>query len=130
MPLIADRFFRIKDEAEVVDLATSEIVRLTIEPSSTNTRARAAACDRLAGLRHPLLLPLVDYGMHGARWFEAHACLPALRVPGVHARQAALHLVRFLRAAGLELDAGTSARNVRPAVETSAASWRRYISND
>jgi DNA-binding NtrC family response regulator/tetratricopeptide (TPR) repeat protein len=124
MPLIADRFFRVKDEREVVDLATSEIVRLTIEPSSANTRARATSCDRLAGLRHPLLLPLVDYGMHGARWFEAHACLPALRVPGVHARRAALHLVRFLRAAGLELDAGTSARNVRPAVETAAASWR------
>jgi tetratricopeptide (TPR) repeat protein len=124
VPLIADRFHRLKDDGEVVDLATAEIVRLTIEASPVRTRERAAACDRLAGVRHPLLLPLVDYGMQGARWFEAHARLPALRVPGVHAREAALHLVRFLRAAGVELDAGMSARNVRPAIETPGASWR------
>src|SRR5260221_10497258 len=124
MPLIADRFFRMKNEGEVVDLATSEVVRLTLEPSAANPRERAGVCDRLAGLRHPLLLPLVDYGMHGSRWFEAHARLPALQVPGVQARRAALHLVRFLRAADVEPDAGLSARNVRAAVETAAASWR------
>ena len=124
MPLIADRFCRLKEDGEIVDLATAEIVRLTIEPPTVNTRERAAACDRLAGLRHPLLLPPADYGMHGARWFEAHACLPALRVPGVHAREAALHLVRFLRAAGVELDADLSARHVRPAIETPGGSWR------
>ena len=123
MPLIADRFFRMKDGGEVVDLATAEIVRLTVESGVVNTRERAAACDRLSGLRHPLLLPLVDYGMHGARWFEAHARLPALGVPGVHARRTALHLVRFLRAGGVELDAGMSARIVRPAIETPAATW-------
>jgi DNA-binding NtrC family response regulator/tetratricopeptide (TPR) repeat protein len=124
MPLIADRFFRRLDGAEVVDLATAEIVRLIIEPPAPNARERIAVCDRLADLRHPLLLPLVDYGMHGGRWFEAHARLPALRVPAVHARRAALHLVRFLRAAGVELDAATSARSVRAAIETPAAGWR------
>jgi DNA-binding NtrC family response regulator/tetratricopeptide (TPR) repeat protein len=124
MLLIADRFFRATPDGEVIDLATGETVRLVTEPSSVHTRDRAAACDRLSGLRHPLLLPLVDYGMHGARWFEAHARLPALRVPGARARHAALHLVRFLRAAGVELDAGSSARNVRPAIETPGASWR------
>src|SRR5437867_10027436 len=108
MPLIADRFLRLKDGGEVVDLATAEVVRLTIESGEVNTRQRAAACDRLSGLRHPLLLPLVDYGMHGPRWFEAHARLPALRVPGIHTRRAALHLVRFLRAGGVELDGDTS----------------------
>ncbi len=107
-----------------MDLGTAEIVRLAIEPSAVNTRARGAVCDRLSDLRHPLLVPLVDYGMHGARWFEAHARLLALRVPGVQARRAALHLVRFLRAAGVELDAATSARNVRPAIATPAGSWR------
>src|SRR5260221_12724405 len=116
MPFIADRFFRRKNEGEVVGLATSEVVRLTLEPSSANTRERAAVCDRLSALRHPLLLPLVDYGMHGSRWFEAHARLAALRAPGVQARLAALHLVRFLRAAGVELDGGLAARNVRPAL--------------
>jgi DNA-binding NtrC family response regulator/tetratricopeptide (TPR) repeat protein len=124
MPLIADRFFRLNEDSEIVDLATAEAVRLTIESPASNLRDRAAACDRLAGLRHPLLLPIVDYGMHGARWFEAHARLPALHVPGILAREAALHLVRFLRAAGVDLDAATSARHVRPAIETPAPAWR------
>jgi DNA-binding NtrC family response regulator/tetratricopeptide (TPR) repeat protein len=124
MPLIADRFLRLKEGGEVVDLATTEVVQLALEPAPAKTRERAATCDRLAGVRHPLLLPLLDYGMHGARWFEAHARLPALRVPAGHARRAALHLVRFLRAAGVELDARTSSRCVRPAIETAADSWR------
>ena len=83
MPLIADRFLRQKnDDGEVVDLATGEMVRLAIGPPGP-THDRASVCDRLSGLRHPLLLPLVDYGMHGRQWFEAHARLPALRAPGV-----------------------------------------------
>ncbi len=121
--LVADRFLRITDD-EVVDLATGEMVRLAIERADAGTRDRGAACDRLAGLRHPLLLPLADYGMCGGHWFEAHACLPALRVPAARAREAALHLVRFLRAADVELDAGMAARNVRPAVDGPAAGWR------
>ena len=123
MPLIADRFLRMKDGGDVVDLATAEMVRLTVDSDVLNTRERAMACDRLSGLRHPLLLPLVDYGMHGTRWFEAHARLPALGVPAVHATRTALHLVRFLRAGGVELDAGMSARIVRPAIEMPAAAW-------
>src|SRR5436190_13726441 len=124
MPLVADRFFRVGEEGEILDLATGGAVRLTLEAAGTQTRERGAACDRLAGLRHPLLLPLVDYGMHGARWFEAHARLPALQVPDGHARLAALHLVRFLRAAGVELDARLSSRIVRPAIEAPGANWR------
>ena len=124
MPLVADRFFRVGEEGEILDLATGGAVRLTLEAAGTQTRERGAACDRLAGLRHPLLLPLVDYGMHGTRWFEAHARLPALRIAGVQARDAALHLVRFLRTAGVELDAALSARNVRAAIEAPAAPWR------
>jgi DNA-binding NtrC family response regulator/tetratricopeptide (TPR) repeat protein len=123
MPLIADRFLRMKDGGEVVDLATTEMVRLTVDSGAVNTRERAAVCDRLSALRHPLLLPTIDYGMHGTRWFEAHARLPAQGVPGVHATRAALHLVRFLRAGGLELDAGMAARIVRPAIGTPGATW-------
>ena len=124
MPLIADRFLRRHEDGEIVDLATGEAVRLAIGPATTSIHERAAACDRLSSVRHPLLLPLVDYGMHGPRWFEAHARLPPLRVPGAQARQAAQHLVRFLRAAGVELDAGMSARNVRPAIDAAAPGWR------
>src|SRR4029077_19087430 len=88
MPLIADRFLRRDEDGEVVDLATGEAVRLAVESPTAGCRERGAGCDRLARVRHPLLLPLVDYGMHGPRWFEAHARLPPLRVSGAHARQA------------------------------------------
>lgn len=64
MPLIADRFLRLNEAGEVVDLATTEVVHLAVDPSPPDSRERAAVCDRLAGLRHPLLRPLVDYGMH------------------------------------------------------------------
>src|SRR5260370_38200191 len=37
VPLIADRFYRLKEDGGVVDLATAEIVRLAIEPSPMNT---------------------------------------------------------------------------------------------
>ena len=118
MPLIADRF--LAEDDEVVDLATGETVRLSIE-AVPRTRGRAALCDRLFAVRHPLLLPLLDYGACADGWFEAHANLPALRASGIDARAAALHLVRFLRASGIELDAAAAARNVRAAVDAPSA---------
>ena len=123
MPLIADRFLRTPHD-DVVDVATGELVRLTVDLPRARTSAQRAACDRLAGLRHPLLLPLVDYGMSGRYWFEAHACRPALRVPGGQAGKTAVHLVRFLRDAEVELDAALAARNVRPAVDAQVSGWR------
>jgi len=122
MPLIAERF--LMDDEGAVDLATGESIRLSIDRAAVCGRDRVSVCDRLFGLRHPLLLPLVDYGAFGEHWFEAHANLPALRVPGTHARSCALHLVRFLRSAGMELDAGTTTRNVRPAIDGPTSKWR------
>lgn len=122
MTLIAERF--LADEDGVVDLATGESVRLTVDRLESRTDGRAGPCDVLFGLRHPLLLPLVDYGVIGEHWFEAHAHLPALRVPALQSRPCALHLVRFLRHAGVELDAAAAARNVRTAGESSGARWR------
>ncbi|HYT77330.1 MAG TPA: hypothetical protein VEL79_21420, partial [Vicinamibacterales bacterium] len=124
MTIVADRF--LVDDEEVVDLATGEVVRLSTAPplSRPEAQARGALCDRVAALRHPLLVPLVDYGLHAGGWFEAHACVPPLRVSGPDARGAALHLVRFLRAADVELTADAAARNVRPAREGPSAGWR------
>jgi len=124
MPLIADRF--LVEDDEVVDLATGETVRLSID-AAPRTGARAALCDRLFGLRHPLLLPLVDYGACADGWFEAHANLPALRVPGIDSRTLALHLVRFLRACGIEPDAAAVARHVRAAVDAPSDVSRRPV---
>ncbi len=80
MTIVADRF--LVDDEEVVDLATGEVVRLSTAPplSRPEAQARGALCDRVAALRHPLLVPLVDYGLHAGGWFEAHACVPPLRV--------------------------------------------------
>jgi DNA-binding NtrC family response regulator len=123
MPLIADRF--LAEDDDVVDLATGETVRLSRDAMTSRTPARAALCDRLFAVRHPLLLPLLDYGTcGGGGWFEAHANLPALRVSGVDARRFALHLVRFLRVAGIELDAASAARHVRPAIAGSPEAQR------
>src|SRR6185503_2017330 len=122
VPVIADRF--LADDEGVVDLATGESARLSIDNARTCARARVDLCDRLFGLRHPLLLPLVDYGIFGDYWFEAHAKLPALRVPPAQGRAVALHLVRFLRCARVDLDAAGAARHVRPAVDGTPGPWR------
>ena len=125
MSLVADRFL-VDEEEDVVDLATGETVRLTIAPalSPTERAARAALCDRLSVVRHPLLIPLIDYGGAGPNFFEAHGCLPPLRVSGADARRAALHLVRFLRKIGATLTADAAARHVRPAIDGGSSGWR------
>ena len=72
--------------------------------------ALARLCDRLAALRHPLLVPLIDYGVVRDHWFEAHVPMPPMRASAGDSRRHALHLGRFLRAAGVELPADAVAR--------------------
>jgi DNA-binding NtrC family response regulator/tetratricopeptide (TPR) repeat protein len=125
MTLVADRFL-VDEEEGILDLATGETVRLTIAPalSRTERAARSALCDRLCLVRHPLLIPLIDYGGEGPDFFEAHSCLPPLRVSGADARRAALHLVRFLSRVGATLTADAAVRHVRPAIDGAASGWR------
>jgi hypothetical protein len=125
VPLVADRFLA-DEEDGVIDLATGEPVRLTIASSlpREDRRQRAEMCDRLSALRHPLLVPLVDYGTAGASWFEAHALVPPLHVSGADARRTALHLVRFLRHAGVVMNGEAAGRHVRPALDGPSAGWR------
>jgi DNA-binding NtrC family response regulator len=127
MRVFADRF--LLDDADVVDLATGESVRLWIdrERPRRTLRERYHACDALAGLRHPLLLPLIDYGPAEDAWFEAHAIRAPIRAAEGHARRLALHLVRFLRAHGCELDASGAARHVRAATERGSHAVPRPI---
>jgi DNA-binding NtrC family response regulator/tetratricopeptide (TPR) repeat protein len=117
MRVFGDRF--LLDDGEAVDLATGELVRLTIEryPAARTIAERTHFCDVAATLRHPLLVPLLDYGTTEDTWFEAHALRPPLKTGAMGSRRLALHLVRFLRAHGLEISASMCARHVRPAIE-------------
>ena len=127
MALVADRFLTLDGRAdEALDLATGERAHLFVDAhaSVADARARAAICDRLAALRHPLLRPLVDYGTCGARWFEAHAPAGPVRLSRPQMRRWVLHLVRFLREAGVELSAQSTARHIRTAIEGGAAAGR------
>jgi DNA-binding NtrC family response regulator len=125
MQLLGDRFLSTGDRGEALDVATNAEVRLFVDADvrPAAVAARMAACDRLALLRHPLLRPLVDYGVHGRVWFEAHDRVPPARMTADQRRIAVLHVVRFLRAAGVELGSGQAERNVRTAVDGVAA-WR------
>jgi hypothetical protein len=125
MRIFADRFLVVDDE-HALDLATGERVRLTIEevPARTMIRDREAMCAELSGIRHPLLVPIVDFGLAEGRWFEAHSEVPALSVARDQSRDAALHLVRFLDSRGVVLTAEASGRHVRPAMNASSTGWR------
>jgi DNA-binding NtrC family response regulator/tetratricopeptide (TPR) repeat protein len=127
MQLFADRF--LIDATGTVDLATGELIRLTIEhaPDRQTTQSRTALCDLLSGVRHPLLLPLVDYGIAHDRWFEAHQPLPPLRASPLLARRTALHLARFLEAAGIameKMNKRDAERHIRKIADEHASRWR------
>src|SRR5262245_6158001 len=114
MRLFADRF--LVDHESAFDLASGARVRLTIDKAIVRTlvRDREALCSDLAGIRHPLLLPIVDFGLAEGSWFEAHAAIAPLRSARQDASGVALHLVRFMGACGIRLSAETAARHVTP----------------
>jgi DNA-binding NtrC family response regulator len=124
MRLFADRF--LVDDHRALDLASGASVRIAIEKAAarTVTRDREALCSELAGIRHPLLLPIVDFGLAEGSWFEVHTEIAPLRSGRQDASGAALHLVRFMRAVGVALSGEMAARHVRPAIGASPAAWR------
>ena len=124
MRLLGDRF--VIDGVTAIDLATGTPVRLTIEDGCPRAalRERDRVCTELAGIRHPLLLPLVDFGLAAGRWFEAHAAAPPLRASRDVSRSAALHLVRFLHARGLGGDTAAVSGHLRPAIDGPRVAWR------
>ena len=113
MQLFADRF--LIDGSDTIDLATGDLVRLSAEAARDRptTQARTTLCDRLASVRHPLLIPLLDYGVAQEHWFEAHMLLPALHMHHDEARRTALHLGRFLSGTGIDMTRDAVDRNVR-----------------
>ena len=73
MDLVADRF-AVSDAQRVVDLATGELVVLTITSAGGphDQRRWAVRCDAFLKLRHRSMASLVDYGEIGeTQRFEA-----------------------------------------------------------
>src|SRR4051794_409904 len=97
--LLADRF--VLSGSDWIDLASGAAVRVRVAPAgSLRTQLEwNSRCAALAGLRHPAISPLIDYGMADAhRTFEAYLACEAIRTdPGTGARLMN-HVVRFLAA--------------------------------
>ena len=126
MQWIGERFF--KTSGQWIDAATGRPVRLHLTAADDgNDLDWDEQCARLANLRHPLLNPLLDYGLAGGgRRFEAYAHGPVLAAPGALAEGALDHAVRFVRAAGVTLLAGRCACAMR-AVTSGRTVWSRPI---
>ena len=120
--LLADRFLRVRDAW--FDIATGLQVEVTIR-SAASRHAQLAWADRcamLARLRHPLLNPLVDYGVAGsASLFEAHMVLPSVIVRPACAPRMVRHACRFLQAHGITLDAGAARLTFRAVLASATA---------
>ena len=71
-----------------------------------------------------MLVPLIDYGVSGGHWFEAHVPVPPMRASPADTRRHALHLGRFLRSAGVELPADAVASHAREAIESRSSTNR------
>ncbi len=118
--LLADRFLGSDDRW--TDLATGAPVRLRIAAagSSAGQIVWNDWCAAVANLRHPLLNPLVDYGMADAqRTFEAYAIggpVPATGAAGVRLLE---HAVHFLSAQGVSLPPPLADYLLRPVVRGS-----------
>jgi DNA-binding NtrC family response regulator len=115
LQLLADRF--LCDRGRWFDLATARPVAIRV--SSAGPRRQqfewSDRCAILSRLRHPLLNPLLDFGHATAHaTFEAYAITPPLRTSPVAGSQAAMHMVRFLRAHGISLDREIAPALVRP----------------
>jgi transcriptional regulator with AAA-type ATPase domain/tetratricopeptide (TPR) repeat protein len=120
--LLAGRFLH-RDDGWF-DTATAERVSVVVRPAGPRhvQIEWAERCAMLAVLRHPLLVPLIDYGAASdTTIFEAFAMEPPL----IGTRTSLSHLVRhgtrFLEAHGVVLSAADAANVMRPLVTSSAA---------
>ena len=112
--LIADRF--VPAGSHWMDLASGEPVRIRLAPAGP-TGAQLewnSHCAALASLRHPLINPLIDYGMADAhRTFEAYVAGEPLHAATGSAASLQEHAVRFLGAHDLYLEPPMAAYALR-----------------
>ncbi len=97
--VIADRFVR--SNATWIDLATgcSVQLRVAVSGSRRDELEWNSKCTTLAGLRHPLINALIDYGsVDRNHRFEAYETRPAIVLSRRTAQRAVAHVMRFVRA--------------------------------
>jgi DNA-binding NtrC family response regulator/tetratricopeptide (TPR) repeat protein len=117
MQIVADRFALVQDAW--IDLATGARVRLHTTAAGTRGAqvAWASRCATQAGLRHPLLNPLVDYGiLDASRRFEAYDAGGPLTAGGEPGARWQAHVARFCAAHAIALEQPLADFAVRPVV--------------
>ena len=115
--LLADRFLGSGERR--VDLATGAPVRIRIAAAGTTAGQLSWNdwCAVVANLRHPLLNPLVDYGMADrTRTFEAYSAGIPVPAGGAAGHRLIAHAVRFLSAQGASLPRPLADYLLRPVV--------------
>ncbi len=103
--IVADRF--VANGASWVDLATSASVRMRVlDAGSRRTQLLwSERCAAHARLRHPLLNPLLDFGvLDRGRLFEAYVVLPPVRAASLAGQRLRANALQFLRAHGIDAD--------------------------
>ena len=100
--IVADRFVHAGNTW--IDLATGWTAKLRVSPAGCKSDQLVwnTDCAALANLRHPLLNPLIDYGVIGSGYrFEAYALQSPLRIGSRVAHRRFPHVLRFLRVHGV-----------------------------
>ena len=107
--LLADRFMPFG--RAWVDIATGAPAHLLFTAAGEASRQMIwdDQCAERSRLRHPLLNPLIDYGvLNSDRLFEAYAAGDTVALTAGLASRALIHVTRFLESRGLPLSAERS----------------------
>jgi DNA-binding NtrC family response regulator/tetratricopeptide (TPR) repeat protein len=124
--LLADRYLH--SSGGWIDLATARAVLVAISDAGARRDqiAWAERCAMLSTLRHPLLNPLIDFGVATpTSLFEVYAPRGPLIVPSSAAHTLVTHAARFLAAHGVELSA-----SIAPLLFRGIERTRRPVSRD
>jgi hypothetical protein len=124
--LLADRYLRCPDGW--IDLATARSVSVAFREAGARRSqiAWAERCAMLARLHHPLLNPLIDFGVADrTTLFEAYAPRGHLDASAAAARTVITHAMRFLDAQGIQLPQAMATCVLRPVARPrSGGGWR------
>jgi DNA-binding NtrC family response regulator/tetratricopeptide (TPR) repeat protein len=113
--LLADRFLQCG--TQWIDAATARAVQVVLRPAGRRREQIdwVERCAMLAALRHPLLNPLIDFGVaSSSSFFEAYDQRAQLRLPRASVPHLVSHAMRFLDAHGVSGCASLTEILLRP----------------